>query len=78
MKMYHNRAPLCPEVWTPYGNHPRLQIFTIEQLLAGTHIDYPPQYAREDRTFKKAPRAKAKGLEQLPLVAESQDEYPDE
>ena len=63
---------------TPYGNHPRLQILTIEQLLEGARIDYPPQYARTDATFKRAPKAKPKGAAQLPLVAETQDNYPDE
>ena len=62
---------------TPYGNHPRLQILTIKQLLEGAKIDYPPQYAREDRTFKKAPKAKAQGAAQLSLVAESEKEYSD-
>lgn len=57
---------------TPYGNHPRLQILTIEQLLTGARIDYPPQHARMDATFKKAPKVKEKGAEQLPLVAESE------
>jgi DNA modification methylase len=57
---------------TPYGNHPRLQIHTIKQLLEGTKMDYPPQHARMDATFKKAPKAKEKGAEQLPLVAESE------
>jgi site-specific DNA-methyltransferase (adenine-specific) len=64
---------------TPYGNHARLQIFTIEQLLNGTRIDYPPQYARVDSTFKKAPKAKKPGPTQkgLPMAAESEGEYGD-
>jgi site-specific DNA-methyltransferase (adenine-specific) len=62
---------------TPYGNHPRLQILTIKQLLEGMRIDYPPQYAREDRTFKKAPKAVKPGPTQkgLPMAAESEGEY---
>ena len=60
---------------TPYGNHPRLQILTIKQLLEGARIDCPPQYAREDKTFKKAPKAKTKGPAQLPLVAEPPEKY---
>jgi site-specific DNA-methyltransferase (adenine-specific) len=64
---------------TPYGNHPRLQILTIKQLLEGARIDYPPQYTRADVTFKKAPKAKIVGPEQegLPLVAESGTKYSD-
>lgn len=64
---------------TPYGNHPKLQMLTIEQLLGGARIDYPPQYAREDRTFKKAPKAKKTVSAQrgLPMVAESETQYED-
>jgi DNA modification methylase len=62
---------------TPYGNHAKLQILTVGQLLDGARIDYPPQYAREDRTFKKAPKAKRADYEQksLPMAAESEAEY---
>lgn len=35
--------------------HPKLQILTIEDVLAGQQIDMPPW--REIRTFKKAPKA---------------------
>ncbi len=53
---------------TPYGNHPRLQILTIKELLEeGRRIDYPPEPARTDLTFKKAPKARKAGPEQLPL-----------
>lgn len=52
---------------TPYGNHPRLQILTIKELLEGARIDYPPQYARTDMTFKKAPKAKEKKGDQAIL-----------
>jgi hypothetical protein len=62
---------------TPYGNHPRIQILTIKQLLEGARIDYPPQYARSDKTFKKAPKAKSKEAEQLSLVAEPKEDYPE-
>lgn len=36
--------------------HPRLQILTIEELLAGKKIDMPAWSERQ--TFKKAPKAK--------------------
>ncbi len=64
---------------TPYGNHPRLQILTVAQLLEGARIDYPPQFAREDKTFKKAPKAKKAGPAQgeLPIAAESEEQYGD-
>jgi hypothetical protein len=42
--------------------HPRIQIVTVEELLAGKKIDMPPW--RELRTFKQAPKAKEKKAEQ--------------
>ena len=51
-----------------WGNHPRLQILTIEALLAGRRIDCPP-LRQTNVTFKPAPRAKAKG-KQHKLAAE--------
>jgi DNA modification methylase len=51
---------------TPYGNHPRLQVLTINELLGGgRRIDYPPEFARADLTFKKAPKARKTGPQQL-------------
>jgi hypothetical protein len=38
-------------------SHPRLQILTIEDLLAGKKIDMPAQQAM--RSFKQAPKAKS-------------------
>src|SRR5206468_11208268 len=58
--------------------HSRLQILTIKQLLDGARIDYPPQYARMDATFKKAPRVKPKEPAQLFLVAEDSGKYHEE
>lgn len=53
---------------SPWGSYPRLQIMTIEELLAGHKIDYPP--ARQvNITFKKAPRIRGRGHKQL--------EFPD-
>ena len=37
-----------------WGEHPRIQLRTVAELLAGKRIDYPPTKA--DATFKKAPR----------------------
>ena len=51
---------------TPYGDHPRLQILTVEKLLEGQRIDYPPEHARVNVTFKKAPKARH-SAKQLPL-----------
>jgi site-specific DNA-methyltransferase (adenine-specific) len=40
------------------SKHPRLQILTIEDLLAGKKIDMPAQ--QEIRSFKQAPKAKSR------------------
>jgi len=58
---------------------PWLQILTIRQLLEGAKIDYPPQYACADVTFKKAPKAKGAGPIQkgLPIAAETEKPYGD-
>jgi DNA modification methylase len=52
---------------TPYGDHPRLQILTVEKLLEGQRIDYPPEHARVNVTFRKAPKAR-QSTKQLPLA----------
>jgi hypothetical protein len=49
---------------SPWGNHPRLQILTIAELLEGKRIDYPPTL---NVTFKKAPRSLPPAEEQLTL-----------
>ena len=49
------------------GKHPRLQILTIEQLLAGQRIDYPAASQRIDRTFKQAPAAVSRKVAERPL-----------
>lgn len=47
------------------SKHPRLQILTIEELLAGKRIDMPPQ--QDVRSFKQAPKARPKRREQAGL-----------
>jgi len=46
--------------------YPHLQLFTVADLLGGKRIDYPPA-KQTNVTFKRAPKAKGKGPEQLPL-----------
>lgn len=41
-----------------HTKHPRIQLLTIEELLAGKKLDLPP--SRDLRTFKKAPKVKRK------------------
>lgn len=42
---------------SPWGNHPRLQLLTVGELLESKRIDYP-QTAGVNRTYKQAPKAK--------------------
>ena len=42
------------------GKHPRLQILTVEEILAGKQLDCPP-LGQTNVTFKKAGKAKRKG-----------------
>jgi hypothetical protein len=44
---------------SPWGNHPKLQILTVGELLDGRSIDYP-KTAGINQTFKRAPKAKRK------------------
>lgn len=50
------------------GKHAKIQILTIEELLAGKGIDYPTRSQRADLTFKKARRIVSE-VQALPLSA---------
>ena len=47
--------------------YPRLQLRTIEQLMAGITIERPSGNVAVDETFKKAPAAKVKPANQSDL-----------
>jgi DNA modification methylase len=47
--------------------YPRLQLRTVKELMDGKNIERPSSVAAVDETFKKAPKAKAKGHEQSAL-----------
>jgi DNA modification methylase len=51
---------------SPWGNHPRLQILTVAELLDGKQIDYP--HPAGNLTFKRAPKAQGPAAEQLSLA----------
>ena len=51
-------------VWD--SDHPRLQILTVAELLAGRGIDMPP-LRQVNKTFRKAPRSQRGGAEQVRL-----------
>lgn len=57
---------------SPWGSrHPRLQLLTVGELLAGAKIDAPP--TRDMRTLKKAPKVKAKSGARQKTLDESGD-----
>ncbi len=56
---------------SPWGQHARLQILTVEDLLTGKTISRPP--AQTSVTFKKPPKAKGRSARNAPL-----DFSPDE
>ena len=45
---------------SPWGAHPKLQILTVGELLAGRRIDMPPVH-QVNVTYKRAPKQKKKG-----------------
>jgi hypothetical protein len=47
--------------------YPRLQLRTVKELMEGKGIERPSNVGAVDETFKKAPKAKAKGHEQTGL-----------
>jgi site-specific DNA-methyltransferase (adenine-specific) len=47
--------------------YPRLQLRTVKELMEGKGIERPSEAAAVDVTFKKAPKARAKGHEQHDL-----------
>ena len=48
---------------SPWGQHPRVQILTVEELLAGKKLDAPPP-RQTSLTYKRAPKALKKTGEQ--------------
>ena len=52
---------------SPWGEHPRIQILSISELLAGKRVDYPPS-RQVNVTFKRAPKAKGSGSGIMPML----------
>ena len=53
---------------TNQQKYPRLQLRTVKELMEGKGIERPTSAASFDDTFKKAPKAKAKGDDQMMLA----------
>ena len=60
---------------SPWGSHPRLQIVTVGDLLAGARIDMPP-IRQTSVTYKRAPKALSKAAEQRPLYGNDEPDEP--
>ena len=58
--------------WDPDRRFPKLQILTIEELLAGKQIDCPPLH-QAAATFKRAPKARKPKAKTNPLPLEQPD-----
>ena len=54
---------------SPWGQHPRVQILTVGELLAGKKLDAPPP-RQTSRTYKRAPKALKKAGEQPGMFGE--------
>ena len=52
---------------SPWGNHPKLQILTIEELFEGKGVDYP--HPAGNLTFKRAPKVETPVPEQMELTS---------
>lgn len=53
--------------------YPRIQILSIQDLLAAKKIDYPRFAA--DATFRKAPKSRKAAEQQIPLSGELDDPF---
>jgi hypothetical protein len=53
--------------------YPRIQILSIEELLAAKKIDYPG--FASDATFKQAPKARKPAEEQIPLAGDIDEPF---
>ncbi len=54
---------------SPWGQHPRLQIVTVGELLNGKRLDIPP-IRQTSVTYKRAPKALSKAAEQPRIFGE--------
>jgi DNA modification methylase len=62
---------------SPWGQHPRLQLFTVGELLDGRTIDYP-HVAGANVTHRRAQAAKAAEAEAIPMFGAEIEESEDD
>ncbi len=58
---------------SPWGNHPRIQLRTVGELLAGKGIDYP-HVTGSNVTYRRAQRARGAEPERMELFARAAEE----
>ena len=63
------KSEVGPLTW---GQHPRLQIVTVCELLAGKRLDIPP-VRQTSVTYKRAPKVLSKVAEQSPLYGSHEE-----
>jgi hypothetical protein len=56
---------------SPWGQHPRLQIVTVGELLAGKRLDIPP-VRQTSVTYKRAPKVALKAAEQPTIFSDDE------
>ena len=56
---------------SPWGQHPRLQIVTVGELLAGKRLDIPP-VRQTSVTYKRAPKVALKAAEQPTIFGDDE------
>jgi DNA modification methylase len=61
---------------SPWGKHPRIQLRTVGELLAGQGVDYP-HVTGANVTHRRAQRAKTDEAEALPLFGGQDDTTPE-
>lgn len=69
-----SEAASAPAYRSPTWNktYPGIQLYTVEELLTGKQVQYPPS-AQTNVTYKRGPLAKTKGEQrELPFGARKQ------
>jgi DNA modification methylase len=61
-KAMRDAAASAGDYHSPWGRHPRIQLLTVADLLAGRRIDYPPEQ-QVNVTYRRAPRSRVKAAQ---------------
>jgi DNA modification methylase len=58
---------------SPFGRHPKIQLLTISELLAGRKVDYPSESQRIEKTFAKSTPKRRRRVNDDPNQSEFSD-----